>query len=124
MQMSGREMFLSDFYLFGMSPLIIDLKNVAGEGLEGIDVSAGERVKLSHDRLEHLLEKRLPEGETLNPWQTKICQLDTLAGIEIFWKMKPWVDQLVAMGSNLIGLAHQFDGSQLRPLRFRTLKKV
>jgi len=119
MQISGREIFLSDFYLFGISPLIIDLKNVAGEGLEGLDVSAGESVKLPHSRLERLLEKRLPGGETLDEWQIKICQLDTLAGIEAFWKMKPWVDQLVAMGSNLIGLAHQFDGSRLRQLRFR-----
>jgi Fe-S-cluster containining protein len=119
MQMSGREMFLSDFYLFGISPLIIDLKNVAGEGLEGLDVSAGESVKLPHSRLERLLEKRLPGGETLDEWQIKIGQLDTLAGIEAFWKMKPWVDQLVAMGSNLISLAHQFDGSRLRQLRFR-----
>ena len=120
MQMSGGEMFLSDFYLFGISPLIIDFKNVAGEGLEGINVSAGEKVKLPHDRLEHLLERLLPGRRTLDEWQIKVSQLDTPAGIEAFWKMKPWVDQLAAMSPHFVGLAHQIDGGRLRPLRFRT----
>jgi hypothetical protein len=30
------EVFLSNFYLFGISPFVIDLKHIAGEGLEDL----------------------------------------------------------------------------------------
>jgi hypothetical protein len=36
LQISFKESFLSDFYLLGIFPFILDLKNVAGKGLEGI----------------------------------------------------------------------------------------
>jgi len=37
--MFAKEIFLSSFTLFGISPFVIDLKNIAGEALERIPVS-------------------------------------------------------------------------------------
>jgi hypothetical protein len=42
----AQEIFLSDFFLFGISPLRVDLKNMAGEGLRDLEISEGGVAKL------------------------------------------------------------------------------
>jgi hypothetical protein len=60
--MSAEKVFLSDFFLFGISPFVIDLKSIAGEGLEGIPVSENGKATLPHHKVEELISQRLREG--------------------------------------------------------------
>jgi hypothetical protein len=75
-EMFGKEVFLSDFYLFGISPFVIDLKNIAGEGLEGILVSENGKATLPHHRFEEIISQRLGKGEPLDGWEARIKKLD------------------------------------------------
>jgi hypothetical protein len=50
-EMFAKEIFLSSFYLFGISPFVIDLKNIAGEALERIPVSENGKTTFPHHRL-------------------------------------------------------------------------
>jgi hypothetical protein len=50
-EMFAKEIFLSSFTLFGISPFVIDLKNIAGEALERIPVSENGKTTFPHHRL-------------------------------------------------------------------------
>jgi hypothetical protein len=78
----GKEVFLSDFYLFGISPFVIDLKNTAGEGLEGIPVSENGRTPFPHHRLEEIISQRVSQGGHLDDWEARIRKLDQTDGLE------------------------------------------
>jgi hypothetical protein len=116
--MSAKEVTLSDFFLFGLLPFDIDLKNIAGEGLEEISISANGKAFLPHHRLEDLVYKRLREGGYLNDWEAKVETLDRAEGLEGLTRMKPWTDQM-AMVSNRspLSIVFQFDESRLHPIR-------
>lgn len=118
LEMSGEEVTLSDFFLFGISPFAIDLKNIAGEGLEGISISANGKAYLPHHRIEELVSKRLREGGYLNDWEAKVEALDRSDGLESLTRMKPWTDQM-AMASDRFSLSivFQFDENRLHPIR-------
>lgn len=117
-EMSVKETFLSDFYLFGISPFVIDLKNLAGEGLEGLPISENGKVHLSHSLIEGLITRRLRDGGYLADWEVKIEKLDRADGLEDLIRMKPWTDQM-AMASDgfFSNTAYQFDGHRLLPIR-------
>jgi Fe-S-cluster containining protein len=118
MEMSIKEVFLSDFYLFGISPFVLDLKNVAGEGLEGIRTSEEGKAKIAHHRIEGLVLQRLKEGGYLDRWEVKIEQLDRADGLNRLAETKKWTDGMVDVPDQIsLGIAYQFDGEKLLPIR-------
>jgi hypothetical protein len=113
-----QEVFLSDFYLFGLSPFILDLKSIAGEGLEGIHASAEEKAKIPHQQMEGLISKRLGEGGYFDEWEAKVEQLDRANGRNRLVEMKHWTDQMMATQYRTsLGIAYQFEGNRLLPIR-------
>jgi len=120
MAMSASETFLSDFFLFGMSPFLIDLKNVAGEGLEGIPLSDDGKARLPHQRIELLVTERLFGGDRWKEWEGKIEQLDRREALDRFAEMKNWTDEiLIRTKQDGPAVAHMFEGKRLiaNPLR-------
>ena len=117
LEMSGKETFLSDFYLFRLSPFLLDLKSIAGKGLEGVDISEDGKAKISHHRIEEIILQRFFEGGYWDEWRTKIEQLDRGNGLDILARMKSWTDSM-AEGVRGVSLtiAYQFDGSKLHPI--------
>jgi len=114
----GREVFLTDFYLFGISPLVIDFKNMVGEGLEGIPVSENGKTNFPHHRLEEIISQKLDQGGHLEDWEARIRQLDQADGLENLIKMKHWTDQIAtASGGFSLNIVYQFDNSRLRSIR-------
>ena len=117
--MSVKEAFLSDFYLFGISPFVIDLKNLAGEGLEELPISENGKDHLSHSLIEGLISQRLREGGYLSDWEVKIEKLDRADGLEDLIRMKPWTDRMaMAPDEFFSNTTYQFDGHRLLPIRF------
>jgi hypothetical protein len=64
-EISVKEAFLSDFYLFGLSPFLLDLKSIAGKGLEGVNISEEGTAKITHHRIEEIILQRFFEGGVL-----------------------------------------------------------
>jgi len=117
-EMSVREVFLSDFYLFGISPFVIDLKNAAGQGLERIAVSEDGKAVLPLHRLEELVSQRLSQGGHLDDWGDKIEKLDQADGLENLTRMKCWTDRMAeAPGGLSTSIVYQFDKNRLLPIR-------
>jgi len=117
-EISVKEVFLSDFYLFGISPFVIDLKNIAGEGLEGISISENGKAKLPLHRIEALISQRLRRGGYLDDWETRIENLDQAGGLEGLARMRPWADQMAVLSERLsLNVVYQFDGNPLLPIR-------
>ena len=117
MEMSVKEAFLSDFYLFGVSPFLIDLKNIAGEGLEGVILSDKGKAKIPHSRLEGLLLQKMKNGDYLEEWKAKIERLDRIEALNLSKEMKRVTDQM-ALSADRMGprIAYQFDGNKLLPI--------
>jgi Fe-S-cluster containining protein len=87
-EMSVKEAFLSDFYLFGLSPFLLDLKNVAEKGLEGVNISDKGKAKIPHHRIEEIILQRFFEGGYWNEWKSKIEKLDQTNGLDVLARMK------------------------------------
>jgi Fe-S-cluster containining protein len=116
----GKEGFLSNFFLFGVSPFVIDLKNIAGEGLEGIPASKNGKAAFPHHRFEELISQRLEKGGHLDDWEDRVRKLDQTDGWEELIKMKHWTDQIaVASGGVSFRMVHQFDRNRLHPVHLR-----
>jgi hypothetical protein len=117
MEMSIQEAFLSDFYLFGISPFVLDLKTMAGAGLDGICISEDGKAELPHHRIEDLIFRKLEEGGYLKEWEAKVEQLDRTDGLKRLTEMKGWTDQM-AMTTHRITprIAYQFDGNRFLPI--------
>ncbi|HVP80987.1 MAG TPA: hypothetical protein VMV04_24115 [Thermodesulfobacteriota bacterium] len=116
----GKEVFLSEFYLFGFSPFVVDLKNTAGEGLEGIPVSEDGKTTFPHHRIEEIISQRLTQGGYLDDWGARIGKLDSADGLEDLIKIKRSTDQIAtASGGFSLNIVHQFDGKRLYPFRLR-----
>lgn len=117
-KMSTVERFLTDFYLFRHSPLIIDIKNMAGEGLKEISVSENGTFHLSYQRIEDLVSERLQEAGYLKDWERRIEQLDEVNGYEGLIQMMPIMDRLAEMSNHShLSMIYQFDGNHLQPIR-------
>jgi Fe-S-cluster containining protein len=117
-EMSVKETFLSDFYLFGISPFLLDLKNIAAMGLEGVDISEEGRAKIPHHRIEEIVFERFFEGGYWDEWKKKVEQLDGTGGLDILAGMKSWTDSMVVTARRVsLRIAYQFDGRKLHPIR-------
>jgi hypothetical protein len=115
---SVKEAFLSDFYLFGISPFLIDIKNITGEGLEGVPFPKEKKTKIPHHRIETLASQRLSLGGYLDDWKTKMGKLDRAEGLRGLAGMKHFTDEMaVAVNENPLRIAYQFDGNKLLPIR-------
>ena len=118
--MLAKEVFLSNFYLLGISPFVIDLKNIAGEGLEGISVSENGKATLPHHRFEELISQRLGKGGHLDDWEARIRKLDQANGWEGLTKMKRWTGQIATASDGFSSSnVYQFDKNRLHPIRLR-----
>ncbi len=116
----GKEVFLSNFFLFGVSPFVIDLKNVIEEGLEGLPASKDGKTAFPHHRFEELISQRLEKGGHLDEWEGKVRKLDQAAGLEELIKMKRWTDQIAAASGGVsFGMVYQFDKNRLHPIHLR-----
>jgi len=114
----GKEVFLTDFYLFGISPFVVDLKNMAGKALEGISIPENGKATLPHHRFEELISQRLGKGGHLDDWEARVRKLDQADGLEDLIRMKHWTDQIaMASGGFSSGIVYQFDGNRLHPIR-------
>jgi hypothetical protein len=119
-EMSAKDVFLSDFYLFGTSPFVIDLKSIAGEGLEGIPVSKNGKATLSHHRMEELISQKLREGGYLDHWEVRVKKLNQVNGLDDLARMKSWTDQMAMVSDKFLSrVAYQFDGNRLLPVHLR-----
>ncbi len=118
LEMSHQEAFLSDFYLFGMSPFVLDLKTIAGHGLEGVDLSGDGKARVPHERIEGMVLERLVKSSLLEGWEAKIAELDRIEAKEGLMSMKKWTDEIAGSRSRSgSAIAYQFDGDQLQPVR-------
>lgn len=116
--MFTKEIILSDFYLFSISPFVIDLKSVAGEGLEGIPVSENGKTRLPHHRIEEFISQRLREEEYLDDWKAKIEKLDRVDGLEGLARIEPWANQMAMVSDRVsLNIVYQYDGNRLLPIR-------
>jgi Fe-S-cluster containining protein len=117
MEVFMKETFLSDFYLFGMSPFILDMKNIAGEGLEGVPLSRDRRARVPHHRIEALLSGKLSTTGHLDEWKGKIERLDAPGGLDFLVGMRNSTDPLAMAGDGcLFRMAYQFEGDRLVPI--------
>jgi len=99
------------------SPFVVDLKSVAGNGLEGVPISESGRAHLPHHRVEKLISQRLREGGYLDDWKAKIEKLDRADGLEDSVRMKRWTDQMAMVSDGFSsGIVYQFDGNRLLPV--------
>ncbi len=115
LQMSAQETFLSDYYLFGVSPFLVELKNLTERVLEGIEVRGEKRTVIPHHRLEAVLKERLQGSHCLS----KINLLDRHEEVKEFWNMKAWTDQMVTLAEkDSSAFVHQFVGDRLEGIHF------
>jgi hypothetical protein len=120
LKISAKEVFLSDFYLFGFSPFIIDLKSIVGEGLEEIPILENGKAHLPHHQVEELLSRRLKEGGFVDDWEAKIEKLDGVDGLKGLARIKSWTDQIfMASDTFSLNIVYQFDGNRLLPIHPR-----
>jgi len=120
LEMSVKEAFLSDFCLFGVSPFLLDLKSIAGKGLEGINLSDGGKAKIPHYRIEEIIFERFLGGGYWDEWKAKIEQLDRTNGFDVLTRMNRWTDRMAeAMRGFSLKIAYQFDGWKLHPIHLR-----
>lgn len=111
------ELFLTDFYLFNLSPLVIDIKNIAGEGLREIPPLENGKVRLPHQWIESLIFERLRDGGYIKDWERRIGQLDEVNGYEGLMRMMPIMDQLAEISNpSYLNTIYQFNGNQLQPI--------
>ncbi len=119
MEMSVNEHFLSDFYLFGVSPFLLDVKTISGEVLEGVSFSGEGKAPLPYGRLEDLLLQKMRAGGYLDEWRAKVKELDRSEGLDLLWQTKRVIDGMVGIGGEIEPqVAYQFDGNRLLPIRF------
>lgn len=117
MEMSLQEAFLSDFYLFGISPFVLDLKPMAGAGLNGIRISEDGKAELPHRCIEDLVFRILEQGGYLQEWEAKMEKLDCAEGLRQFIEMKGWTDQMAMTAHQILpAVAYQLDGNRLFPI--------
>lgn len=117
LEMSIQETFLSDFYLFGVSPFVLDLKTVAGAGLNGIRISEDGKAQLPHHQIEDLIFQLFEQGGYLKEWEAKVEQLDRTDGLTRLTEMKRWTGPVVRTAHGSVPrIAYQFDGNRLLPI--------
>ena len=98
----------------GISPFVIDLKNISGEGLDGIPISKNGKTPFPHHRIEELISQRFMVGGYLDDWETWVEKLDRADGLEDFVKMKRWTDQMAMTSDGIpLSIIYQFEGNRL-----------
>ena len=91
--------------------MLLDLKSIVGEGLEGVNISEEGRAQIPHHRIEEIIFQRFFEGGYWDEWKTKIEQLDRTNGLDVLARMKSWTDRMAeAVHGVSLGIAYQFDG--------------
>ena len=106
-------------HLFGVSLFLVDLKNVAGRVLKGIEVRAEKTAVIPQHRFEAILGERLQRAEPLIHWLSRIRLLDRDEDVNEFWRMKAWTDQMTILGrKDSSVLVHQFVENRLEDIRF------
>jgi hypothetical protein len=100
MEMARREAFLTEFYLFGFSPLCLDLRNKVTDVLEvsqNIRGSSRENERpyeVPHEAFEKILAQGLSKGGYLAEIDPKVDRLSSPSGIEALHGIKEWTDSI------------------------------
>jgi Fe-S-cluster containining protein len=120
MEMARREVFLTDFYVFGFSPFSVDLRNSVIDLMEvSRDISGsignGEMPsEIPHEAFENILVRRLGNGGYLSRIDSKVEELNSARGIEALFEIKEWTD-LVATDAGDFPYWYEFDkGDRLK----------
>lgn len=114
-EMCLQEFFLSDLYLFGVSPLVLDLKNIAGESLDELSKTEEGLFRLPHEKVERLIYDQLSLGGYLEEWERKIERLDNEEALKDLERMKALTDTMIKESPTSL-IAYQFDGYRLQPI--------
>ncbi len=102
MEMARREVFLTEFYLFGFSPFSVDLRNTVMDVMEvsqDISGSIGDGDSpyvVPHEAFEEILVRRLGRGGYLLEIDSKLNGLNSPRGIEELHEIKEWTDSVPA----------------------------
>ncbi len=114
MEMARREALLTEFYLFGFSPLFVDLRNSVIDVVEvsqNTSRSIGDAQKpyeIPHEAFEKILVRRLGNGGYLSRIDSKMDELNGASGIEALFEIKDWTD-LVAADDKDFPYCYEFD---------------
>ncbi|UCD71529.1 MAG: hypothetical protein JSW70_00660 [Syntrophobacterales bacterium] len=114
MEISRRETFLTEFYLFGFSPFSVDLRNTVMDVMEvsrDISGSIGDdesHYEVPHEAFEEILIRRLGSGGYLSKIDSKVDGLNSPSGIEVFYKIMEWTDS-VAPSDKDFPYCYEFD---------------
>ncbi|MGQ9777453.1 MAG: YkgJ family cysteine cluster protein [Thermodesulfobacteriota bacterium] len=114
-EMCLQEFFLSDLYIFGVSPMIMDIKNIAGESFDNLSLAEDGFFRLPFERIEELIGEKLMQGGYLDEWVEKIQKMDQKDSLKELERMKIWTDSIAREQPSFL-IAYQFEGNQLRPI--------
>ena len=114
MEMARRETFLTEFYFFGFSPLLIDLRNTAMDIMDGSrDISGhigdGKRhYEVPHKHFEEILVRKLGKGGYLPEINSKVERLNGSSCIDALYAIKELIDPIAASNKDF-PYCYEFD---------------
>lgn len=114
---SLKEAFFSDFYIFGISPFILDLKNISDLVLKGISPLKDGRFKIINQHIEGLLFQKFLEGGYLSQWKEKLERLDKDDRLIYLEELKNRTDSMLEwIKKESFSIKYQFNGSKIREI--------
>jgi len=117
LEMWDKEIFLSDFYLFGVSPFWLDLKNLSELVLKDLIPLEDGRVKIVNQCIEGILFQRFFESGYWSNWKVKLERLDKKDGLSYLGNLKSATDHMIIYTNKTkVRIAHQFDGIKIRQI--------
>lgn len=117
-EMSVKEAFLSDFYLFGISPFLFDLKNISELILRKVNPLRDGRVKLIHQHIEEVLFQRFLECGYISQWIIKLERLDADDRLNYLEGIKNCTDNMIKyIKGEPFKIKFQFDGVRIHQIR-------
>jgi hypothetical protein len=125
-QMAAQERWASDFYLFGVSPFYIDLRNLVGELTEMAQASGRftERHQPTAQQLipyplvESVFRRKLEKAGVRREIREKVASLDGEQERESFLALKEMAVEIQkSLGSEEVVIYNQFEGKTLKRYR-------
>lgn len=116
-EMSVKEAFLSDFYLFGFSPFLVDLKNISESILKKVNPLKDGRFKLINQHIEEVLFQRFLECGYLSQWKLKLERLDEDDRLSYLKDLKNRTDDMkMYIDKEFLKIKYQFDEKKIQPV--------
>lgn len=116
-EMLEKEIFLTDFYLFGVSPFMIDLKNLSEIILRKVSPLNDGKVKIVNHYVEEIISAKLIEGGYWFEWWNKMKRLDEVDGLDYLESLKKITDNILTkMDKNRLNIIHQFNEVKIQQI--------